>query len=231
LRDDFVSGVSHELRTPIAQIRMFAELQESGKLRTQEEQQRAVSVINREARRLTHLVENILRFSRLRRAGYGMVVEEIDVGSMISDVLEAFRPLAASRNMTVLGRSEERVHVVANRDALNQVLVNLLDNAVKYGPAGQTIGVSAARLNGGVRIAVEDHGPGVPPKDRLRVFQPYLRLKRDLDARLPGTGIGLAVVAQLATANGGRAWVEDAAGGGACFIVELPAVTSAEASA
>lgn len=224
LRDDFISGVSHELRTPLAQIRMFAELQEAGKLRTVEERARAVSVINREAQRLTHLVENILRFSRLRRTGERrMVRERVELEATIADILEAFRPLAAGRHMVVQSEIEHGLAVMAHRDAVNQVLVNLLDNAVKYGPAGQTIRVVATRLDSIARIAVEDQGPGVPAGDRARIWEPYLRLERELDARLPGTGIGLAVVAQLAESNGGRTWVEDAAGGGARFIVELPA--------
>ena len=228
LRDDFISGVSHELRTPLAQIRMFAELQEAGKLSTAEEQARAVSVINREAQRLTHLVENILRFSRLRRTTEGRSVREaIDVADTIGDILEAFRPLAAGRRMTVHSTIEPRLAVLANRDALKQVLVNLLDNAVKYGPAGQTISVEAGRRAGVAWIAITDQGPGVPAADRARIWEPYLRLERELDARLPGTGIGLAVVAQLVEANGGRASVENATGGGARFVIELPAAAAA----
>jgi signal transduction histidine kinase len=224
MRDDFISGVSHELRTPLAQIRMFAELQEAGKLRTSEERERAVSVINREAQRLTHLVENILRFSRLRRTGERRLVRErIELAATTAEILEAFRPLANGRRMVIEASVDEGLAVVAQRDAVNQVLVNLLDNAVKYGPPGQTIRLAAARRDGFARLVVDDQGPGVPTGDRARVWEPYLRLERELDSRVAGTGIGLAVVAQLADSNGGRAWVEDAPAGGARFIVELPA--------
>ncbi|MGH7505647.1 MAG: sensor histidine kinase [Longimicrobiales bacterium] len=234
LRDDFISGVSHELRTPLAQIRMFAELQEAGKLRTLEERQRAVSVINREAQRLTHLVENILRFSRLRRTSERRSAHEaIDVASTVGDIVEAFRPLAGARRMAIHAEIEPGLRLLANRDALNQVLVNLLDNAVKYGPSGQTILIQGRRTDGRpegmASIAVQDAGPGVPAADRGRIWEPYLRLERELDARLPGTGIGLAVVAQLVQMNGGRAHVEDAPGGGARFVVELPAAAMAGA--
>jgi signal transduction histidine kinase len=224
MRDDFISGVSHELRTPLAQIRMFAELQEAGKLRTSEERERAVSVINREAQRLTHLVENILRFSRLRRTGERRLVRErVELAATAAEILEAFRPLANGRRMIIDAGVEDRLAVVAQRDAVNQVLVNLLDNAVKYGPTGQTIRLAATRRDGFARLVVDDEGPGVPQGDRTRIWEPYLRLDRELDSRVAGTGIGLAVVAQLADSNGGRAWVEDAPGGGARFVVELPA--------
>ena len=232
LREDFISGVSHELRTPLAQIRMFAELQEAGKLRTDEDRARAISVINREAQRLTHLVENILRFSRLRYTSERSSVREaIGVGDMVAQVLEGFRSLTSARHMTVHADIEPGLAVLANRDALHQVLVNLLDNAVKYGPPGQCIQVAAGRSDHSTWIAVEDTGPGVPAEERERIWEPYLRLQRDVDARVPGTGIGLAVVAQLVATSGGRARVEDRPGGGARFVVELASPATAEFAA
>jgi signal transduction histidine kinase len=231
LRDDFISGVSHELRTPLAQIRVFAELQEAGKLRSDIDRARAISVINRESQRLTHLVENFLRFARLRRTGgAGFVTESIDVSDALADLLEAFRPLASARRMRIDLAIEPRLAVVANRDALNQVLVNLLDNAVKYGPAGQTIRVRAGRRDATAYISIEDQGPGVPVADRRRIWEPYVRLERELDSRLPGTGIGLAIVAQLTALHGGDVRVEDAEGGGARFVVELPAAAEVESA-
>jgi signal transduction histidine kinase len=224
LRDDFISSVSHELRTPLAQIRMFAELQEAGKLRTTEERERAVRVINRETQRLTHLVENILRYSHLRRATERTGGREtVDLDGAVSEILEAFRPLAAGRNMHIATAVDDRATVIAHRDAVKQIVVNLLDNAVKYGPVGQTIRVGAARRGSAVRITVEDEGPGIPRQERTRVWEPYRRLDRPIEARMPGTGIGLAVVRQLADASGGKAWVEEGSGGSARFVVELPA--------
>jgi signal transduction histidine kinase len=223
LREDFVSGVSHELRTPLAQIRMFAELQDTGKLSSDNDRARAAAVINREARRLTHMVENILQYSRLRRApGKGLPEEPVDVGEAFSESLEAIRPLAGARGTALIVDGDPNPRVLANRAALNQILVNLLDNAIKYGPAGQTVRATVESLDDVVRFQVDDEGPGIPPHDRQRVWEPYRRLERDVQSRLPGTGIGLAVVARLAHLHGGRAWVEEAPGGGARFVVELP---------
>ncbi|MGH7552360.1 MAG: sensor histidine kinase, partial [Longimicrobiales bacterium] len=226
---DFISGVSHELRTPLAQIRMFAELEETGMLRTPEERRRATRIINREAQRLTHLVENVLRFSGLRRAPPGDSVhrEHVDVASAIDEVVVGFQPLSRQRNTAIRTEVEPGVATTAQRGAVNQIVVNLLDNAMKYGPAGQTVTVSAYRRDGNVALVVEDEGPGIPARDRRRIWEPYRRLERDVDAKRPGTGIGLAVVAELAALHGGRAWVEDAAGGGARFVVELPAAEEA----
>lgn len=222
-RDDFVSGVSHELRTPLAQIRIFAELQESGKLATPEDRRRATTVIHRESRRLSHLVDNILQFSRMRHAGGPrMPREELDLADALDDGIGAMETLLRERGMSLELDAESGVHVLANREALTRVVVNLLDNASKYGPEGQQVRVEVRRIDGQARLAVEDQGPGVPPAERQRVWQPYRRLERDVKARLPGTGIGLSVVAELVAAHGGRAWIEDAPEGGARFVAELP---------
>ena len=228
LRDDFVSGVSHELRTPLAQIRMFAELQESGKLRSEEDRARAISVIHRESRRLTHLVDNILRFSRLRRAiATRLLRSEIRVDSAVHDLIEGFQPLANARGMAIESRVEPGLAIVANADALNQMLLNMLDNAVKYGPRGQVIRLDVERRRDTAVFTIQDQGPGIPATERRRIWDPYYRLGRDRDSPAPGTGIGLAVVSQLAELHGGDVSVDDAPGGGARFTLRLPAVPAA----
>jgi signal transduction histidine kinase len=225
LRDNFVSGVSHELRTPLAQVRMFAELIESGKLRTEEEHDRSLSVINREARRLSHLVENILQFSRSGRGAVDIKIEPLEVATTLQEVLEAFRPLALAKN-NVLGLNvQPHLTLRADRDSLNQILLNLLDNAVKYGPDGQTVKVEATKEGETFRLSVEDEGAGIPQHERERIWEPYQRLHGDTKQPVTGTGIGLAVVRDLADLHGGRTWVEDAKGGGSRFVVELPGVT------
>ena len=227
LRDDFVSGVSHELRTPLAQVRMFAELLESGRLRTEEEHDRSISVINREARRLTQLVENILQFSRSGRATVDLKIESLEVEATLQEVLEAFRPLALARNNVLDSNVEPGLKIRADRDAVSQILLNLLDNAVKYGPEGQTVRISATRESDMLRISVEDEGSGIPQHERRRIWEPYQRLQRDPQQPVAGTGIGLAVVRELVELHDGSAWVEAAVDGGARFVVELPGVFEA----
>ncbi|MFC1575330.1 sensor histidine kinase [Gemmatimonadota bacterium] len=225
LRDDFISGVSHEFRTPLTQIRMFTELLADGKLRTEEERARSTDVINREARRLTHLVENILHFSRMGRApALPEAREEVALQDAFLDLTEAFAPLASSQGCVLEARVDPpQAVVLASRTALYQMLANLLDNALKYGPSGQTVRVEAVLQEDWLRLAVEDQGPGIPPGDRARIWDPYHRLDRDVEGQVRGSGIGLSVVTELAHAAGGSAWVEDGAEGGARFVVELPA--------
>jgi signal transduction histidine kinase len=232
LRTDFVSGVSHELRTPLAQIRWFAELLHMGKLRSEEERHRSLRIIDQEARRLTYLVENVLSFSRAERNANRISSAATDLEREVRDALEMFGPLARSRRATLRSELEHGVTLAVDRDALRQILLNLLDNAVKYGPRGQTVtvGMAATRENGRgpcVRLWVEDQGPGIPAADRDRVWEPYVRLDRDVEGATGGSGIGLAVVRELVTLHGGRTWLEDArSGSGTRVVIELPAMPS-----
>jgi signal transduction histidine kinase len=222
LRTEFVSGVSHELRTPLAQIRWFAELLHMGKLRSEEERGRSAGIIDQEARRLTYLVENVLNFSRAEKGTNRISPAPAELDHEIADALELFAPLARARKMSVASALQANAVVSFDRDALRQILLNLLDNAVKYGPAGQTITVSSEIVGDRARISVEDQGPGIPHTDRLRVWEPYVRLNRDVESATGGSGIGLSVVRELVTLHGGRTRAEGAPSGGARVVIELP---------
>jgi signal transduction histidine kinase len=224
VRDDFISGVSHEFRTPLTQIRMFTELLADGKLKTDEERLRSTEVINREARRLTHLVENILHFSRMGRAPRSQhVADRILIEDVIGDLTEAFEPLVQAKECNLaIEVTPRNLEVLASRGGLHRMLANLLDNALKYGPEGQTVRIEAVERDGAVRISVEDQGPGIPVGERARIWDPYHRLERDVEGQVRGSGIGLSVVAELAEASGGAAWVEEGEGGGGRFVIRLP---------
>jgi signal transduction histidine kinase len=224
MRTEFVSGVSHELRTPLAQIRWFAELLHLGRLRTEDERERSAGIIDQEARRLTYLVENVLNFSRAEKGSNRVSLSPSDLDHEIADVLELFAPLARARQMSVESRLDAGAVVQLDRDALRQIMLNLLDNAVKYGPAGQTITVGSEIAGDRARVWVEDQGPGIPNDERVRVWEPYVRLKRDVDSATGGSGIGLSVVRELVAMQGGRARAESAPGGGARLVIEFPLI-------
>jgi signal transduction histidine kinase len=235
VRTDFVSGVSHELRTPLAQIRLLAELLHLGKPESEEGRRRAARVIDQESRRLSYLVENILAFSRAERAA-GQAAPRaagaapVDVSAEASEVLEMFKPLAAAAGARLELRAAPAAAARADSAAVRQVLLNFLDNAARYGPRGQRIAVGVEGGPEAVRVWVEDEGPGVPPAERARVFEPYYRMARDAAVTGGGSGIGLAVVRDLAGRHGGRAWVEAGAlGGGARFVAEFPAARAGAA--
>lgn len=228
IRSDFVSNVSHELRTPLSQILLFTELLKLGRLRSSAERERAVEIIDQEARRLIRLVENVLQFSRAGGTRRQLERESLHLATLAGETLDAFRPLAAARDVTLRTDVPADASVRADRHALRQILLNLLDNAVKYGPRGQTVSVQAETLNGRTRIVVEDQGPGIPLDDRERVWEGYYRLQRERHSAVAGSGIGLAVVRSLATDMGGKTWIEDTDTGGARFVVELASGNGAE---
>jgi signal transduction histidine kinase len=223
LRSDFVSGVSHELRTPLTQIRMFAETLLLKRVRSDQEARRSLEIIDQEARRLAHLVDNVLLFARGERGALELARSNGDAAALIRETIELFAPQARARNVTVVGDTNGAMPVHVDADAFRQVLLNLLENAVKYGPAGQTVTVRARMHGDSLRVEVDDEGPGIPEPDREAIWQKFVRLQRDRGSHKAGTGIGLAVARDIVARHGGRTWVGSAPGGGARFVVEIPA--------
>jgi len=221
LREDFVAGVSHELRTPLAQLRLFAETLLLGRVRSADEERRALEIIDQEARRLGHLVDNLLAVSRAGRGALRITPRPTDVSAVVREAVEGFAPLASQRRVSVELSGPADLRGVVDGDALRQIVLNLLDNAVKYGPSDATVAVGLERRNGWLRLQVDDRGPGIPAEAREEVFRPFVRL--DADRETTGTGLGLALVRNLATLHGGRTRVEQAPDGGARLVVELPA--------
>jgi signal transduction histidine kinase len=228
MRADFVSGVSHELRTPITQIRLFTELLMGGRLRTDQERQHSLQLIERETRRLTFLVERILDFSRSERGALSVHRSVIDAQPILREALDGFEPVARARGMVVRATLEPELIASLDAYAVRHILLNFLENAVKYGPPGQIIWVGAERADGAIRIWVEDGGPGVPPDERTRIWEPYYRLDRPTDRVVGGSGIGLSLVRDLVARHEGRSWVEDGERRGARFIAEFPATWDPE---
>jgi signal transduction histidine kinase len=223
LRSDFISSVSHELRTPLSQILLFAETLNLGRVRSEQERHSATDVIVQEGRRLMLLVENILHFSRAERRMTRLGPERLDLSAAVRAIVEDWMPIANAAGVTVLMDLGADVEAIADRSALRQIVLNLLDNAMKYGPPAQTVTVETRRVGDRARIAVIDEGEGIPPHERERVWASFYRLERHANSAVAGSGIGLFVVRELARLHGGDAWIEDAASGGARVVVELDA--------
>jgi len=220
LRADFTSSVSHELRTPLTQILLYAETLELGRLPSEDERRQALGVIVQEARRLAHLVENVLQYSRAERRATLVHPERRALAPLVREIVERFAPLAGAAAVRLRTELDETLVAPVDADALHQILLNLLDNAVRHGGMAGSITLRLRARDGRARIEVEDRGPGVPAAMRERVWEPFVRLDRH--PAVPGSGIGLAVVRDLVRAHGGACAIEDAAGGGARFAVELP---------
>jgi signal transduction histidine kinase len=222
LRDDFVSGVSHELRTPLAQIRLLADLLRMGKVPA-EDKERSLRIIDKEARRLSFLVDSILSFTQSQPGQLSPV--STDVAAEITEIISGFEPLAQARGVQLTTRLERGIMADVDRGVLRQVLLNLLDNAVRYGPPRQNVTITTTSARGTWTLEVADEGPGIPPDESERIFAPYYRMKRDAGGAVGGTGIGLAVVRRLVQQHRGRVHVAPAHGEGAIgarFVVALP---------
>jgi signal transduction histidine kinase len=220
LRADFVASISHELRTPLAQMRLYLETLRLGRFTTDAQREWSLDNVERETTRLGHLVERVLRFSRAKRAAAD-ARHPVDVKSDLARIVAEFQPLADARGAHLVAELREVPAVALQPDALRHVALNLLDNAVKYGPRGQTVRLRLFRDGPDVRLEIMDEGPGIPIEERELVWRPYQR--GGTAGHTAGSGIGLSVVHDVVTQHGGRAWVTDAPSGrGARFVVTLP---------
>ena len=222
-RSNFVAGVSHELRTPLAQIRMFTETLLLGRTRNDAERRRSLEIIDQEARRLTALVDNVLNLGRAERGAVRLAPAAAELAPIVQEVVDSFQQLPRARSLELRTELERRLIATVDTGAFRQILLNLLDNAAKYGPVGQRVIVGLAMFEETARLWVDDEGPGIPLRDRQRIFEPFYRsATHEADARVAGSGIGLAVVRELALLLGGTVRAEEAPGGGARMVVEFP---------
>jgi signal transduction histidine kinase len=221
-RAGFVANVSHELRTPLSQIRLVLDTLKLGRGEEPATREQALKVADREALRLQHLVEGVLRFTRGTRVDDAPRVG-CDAAQEARGVIEEFAPLAAPHGMTITLADSGPVRARLQRGAFRQTLLNLLDNAMKYGGDGTHVRVEVSAMpDGGARLRVDDNGPGVPAAERERIWKPFERGGIARKRAAGGSGIGLTIVREIAQEHGGRAWVESSPLGGASFIVELP---------
>jgi signal transduction histidine kinase len=241
-RRTFVAAVSHELRTPLAHVNALSETLLLGRAESPEQAQRWLRAIHREGRRLSVLTENVLMHARGERSGIRAAPQWTDVGAVVRDAVSLVEAQAQARSarIVITGTAVDGTAGSAggwvDAAALRQIVINFIENALKFGPDGQTVTVAldldrpASDGTGGLlRLSVDDEGPGVPPADRDRIWQPFVRLAEGGSAPA-GTGLGLSVVRQLVAELGGRCAVFNLPERGARFRVELPLVAPAPAS-
>jgi two-component system, OmpR family, phosphate regulon sensor histidine kinase PhoR len=222
MKTDFVANISHELRTPLTSVRLFAETLRDGRAEGPEEVRECVTMLSREADRLSRMVGKLLDWSRLESGRASLDLERTDVPALLDRIGQAYRAQQLPATyQTELDPQLPAVNV--DRDAMAQVVLNLLHNAVKYTGDQKRIRVRARRAGRNVAIEVEDNGPGVRPHDRKRIFERFYRGDDLLSRQTEGTGLGLAIAKKIVELHGGRIELDSRLGEGSTFRVVLPA--------
>lgn len=225
MKSDFVSAVTHELKTPLALIKLVGDTLEKGRYTSPDTIREYATILSQEERRLSHLIENLLTYSRLSELDPMARAEAVDLGEIVEDAIEPFRP-----RLRALGFEEDVAvghdlpQVRADRVALVQAVANLIDNAVKYSPDERRLSIGAAAEGSRVRLWCSDRGRGIPPEEIPRVFE---RFYRGRSAGEFGSGLGLSIVRRIVEQHGGTVEITSTAGLGTTVVVHLPAITRA----
>jgi two-component system phosphate regulon sensor histidine kinase PhoR len=224
IRQDFVANVSHELRTPLTTIKGYAETLIDGALKEDVAPQ-FVQVIKKHADRLEKLVEDLLTLSRIETRASALKPERLSLTELINDALDVIKEPAEKKNISITcEQCLTSFFVYGDRNALEQVLINLLDNAVKYGRQGGKILLSAVEKDHReIQISVKDDGIGIPREDLPRIFERFYRVDKGRSQELGGTGLGLSIVKHIVQAHGGTVWAESEPGKSSTFYFTLPA--------
>lgn len=233
LKSNFVSSVSHELRAPIASVRLMAENLERGKIADAPKQNEYFRFIVQECRRLSSLIENVLDFSRIEQNRKQYEFEPTDLNLLARETVKAMEPYAAEKEIQLRMETSNIQHSTSNIEfnvdgrAIQQALINLIDNAIKHSPKGETVtlGLDYGQRRTGatpVLLSVADRGPGIPREEHEKIFERFYRRGSELRRETQGVGIGLSIVKHIVEAHGGNIFVESEPGKGSKFTIVLP---------
>jgi len=224
VRRDFVANVSHELKTPITSIKGFVETLLDGAMNDPNDLERFLRIVASQADRLNDIIEDLLTLSRLEQETEraGILRQPGRIVDVLRAAADVCRLKAAEKNVRIELTCDETLQAEVNTALLEQAVINLLDNAVKYSPGHQTVHLGASRAGPEIVIRVRDHGCGIAPEHLPRLFERFYRVDKARSRKLGGTGLGLAIVKHIAQSHGGRAAVESAPGEGSTFSLHLP---------
>jgi len=222
-KTSFVSNVSHELKTPLTTIRMYAELLGEGRISDQQKQLRYLQTIIKESQRLTRLVNNVLDFSRLEQGRRRYQQDRLDLKQLLAELLASQQPRLREAGIALeLDLPSAPCFLRSDRDALEQIILNLLDNGIKYAAAGKKLQLQLRCEQDRLKLRLRDWGPGIPSAHKQRIFDKFHRVDNSLTTRQQGSGLGLSIARQLAEGLGGQLDYCPIAGNGCCFELLLP---------
>jgi signal transduction histidine kinase len=223
MKSEFVSNVSHELKTPLALIRMFGETLDSGIVTEEKDKQKFYGIIRKESERLTHLINNVLDFSRMDAGVKEYNFRETDLVEVVRSSLEAYKFQLNDSGFKIESElPDEPVTIRIDKDAISQVLLNLLNNAVKYSDEDKYILVKVQKDLSSALISVTDHGVGISKEESKRIFDKFYRVSTARSKETRGSGLGLTLAKHIIEAHGGTIEVESEVGKGSRFTVILP---------
>ena len=217
----FTADASHEIRTPLTALRSVGEVALQGD-KSNEQYREVIGTMLEEVDRLSRLADELLTIARAEGGQTHYSFEPLDLGRLATDVAEQLEVLAEERDQRLVVRASEGVIAEADRLALRQALMNLIDNAIKYSPAGGEVSVVVRRADATAVIEVSDQGPGIPNEHRERIFERFYRIDPGRSREMGGTGLGLSLVKLTAEGHGAKVEVDDAPGGGSTFRMTIP---------
>jgi two-component system phosphate regulon sensor histidine kinase PhoR len=221
-RREFVANVSHELRTPLSLIKGYVETLLDGAIGDPELSAKFLQIIERHSNRLTNLIEDLLTISRLESGQITLQLRAIPLRPFTAALIAELQTRARERGTTIANEVPDTLAGRADPDRLEQVFVNLIENAIKYGRPKGRVTIKGRAVNGHVELCVADDGPGIPVEAKERVFERFYRVDKARSRDAGGTGLGLAIVKHIVQSHGGKVWVESEPGRGAQFFFTLP---------
>jgi signal transduction histidine kinase len=223
MKSEFVSNVSHELKTPLALIRLFGETLESGIVNDERKRQEFYSIIRKESERLTHLINNVLDFSRMDTGVKEYNFKEADLVEVVRSTLEAYKFHIRDDGFKIESElPDESITIKIDKDAISQVLLNLLNNAVKYSEERKYILVKVCINSTSALISVTDHGVGIPKEELKKIFDKFYRVSTAKTREIRGTGLGLTLAKHIIEAHDGTIEVESEVSKGSRFTIRIP---------
>lgn len=224
MKSDFVSNVSHELRTPLSLIRMFAETLELNRVQTENKKREYYQIIGQESERLTHLINNILDFSKIEAGKKHYHKEIFDLNEVVTDVLRLYSFHLQNKGFHVQNNIDqnEKLKINADKDAITEAIINLLDNAIKYSDQDKRIRIKCDSFQDMVFFEIEDHGIGISIEDQKKIFDKFYRVSTGLVHDVKGTGLGLSLIKYIMEMHNGRVTVESHLGKGSIFRLIFP---------
>lgn len=228
MRKDFVSNVSHELKTPVTSIKGFVETLIDGAMNDRERADHFLRIILKQTDRIQEIIEDLLILARLEQNDSPIATSNCTIRDILRSCIDFCRAAAHEKQIVVEEEYAGGPQMVCNPNLVEQAIINLIDNAIKYSPAGTAVRVRVEREPRSVAISISDHGQGIPEKDLPRIFERFYRVDRARTRDVGGTGLGLAIVKHIALAHGGEVEVASELGEGSTFVMRLPQPTAGE---